>query len=59
MNGLAKRILIGFAGFLLVYLMGSFYNVSFNISNWSDHSRLIISVIVGFAFIMLATYSEY
>jgi len=57
MKKLAKRILIGCIGFVFIYLFGSFFNVSFDISKWGEASRFL--VIVGtLAFIMLATLSE-
>jgi len=57
MKELAKRILIGCIGFVFIYLFGSFFNVSFDISKWGEDSRFL--VIVGvLAFIMLATLSE-
>jgi hypothetical protein len=59
MNELVKRILIGCSGFVFIYLMGSFYNVSFDISKWNVDSRFIVAMFGGFIFIMLATFPGY
>jgi hypothetical protein len=58
MKELAKRILIGCIGFVFIYLFGSFFNVSFDISKWGEGSRLIVTFFGSLAFIMLATYPE-
>lgn len=59
MNELVKRILIGVTVFLFIYLIGSFYNVSFDISKWSNVSRFFVSVIGGFISIMIAIFPGY
>jgi hypothetical protein len=38
---LVKRLFIGCLGFLFIYLMCSFYHVTFNISKWSEGTRFI------------------
>ena len=58
MNELVKRILIGCIGFVFIYLFGSFFNLSFDISKWGEASRLLVTFFGAFAFIMLATLSE-
>jgi hypothetical protein len=45
---LTKPILIAFILFVLVYLLGAFHQVSFNIINWSVVARSVIVVIGGF-----------
>jgi hypothetical protein len=59
MNELVKRILIGCVGFVFVYLMGSFFNVSFDVSKWGIESRLAVTMFGGFISIMLATFPGY
>lgn len=59
MNELVKRILIGCVGFGFVYLMGSFFNVSFDVSKWGIESRLAVAMFGGFISIMLATFPGY
>ena len=39
-----KRILLGLSGFLFMYLVGAFYNVSFDLSQWEDASRGMIAI---------------
>jgi hypothetical protein len=56
---LVKRFGIGCVGFLIMYLMCSFYNVTFDISKWSAESRFIATMIGGFSFAMLATFPNY
>ena len=46
---LVKRFGLGCLGFLFIYLMFSFYNVTFDISKWSAESRFI-TTFVGFTF---------
>jgi hypothetical protein len=43
---LVKRLLIGCLAFLIIYLMFSFYNVTFDISVWSEKSRFLITSFV-------------
>ena len=50
---LVKRFLLGCAGFLFMYLMCSFYNVTFNISKWSGESRFFTVLFGGIFFITL------
>jgi hypothetical protein len=59
MNELVKRILIGCVGFGFVYLMGSFYNASFDISKWNISSRFVVAMLGGFISVMLATFPGY
>jgi protein-S-isoprenylcysteine O-methyltransferase Ste14 len=40
-----KRINIFFAILLLSYLCGSFYSVSFNISEWEESCRCVVIVV--------------
>lgn len=54
---------IGFiSAFIILYLFGSFYEVSFNIAEWQDVTRLFI-VMFGFLFgivaAILAVNSEF
>ena len=56
---LIKRLSIAWVGFLFMYLMSSFYNVTFDISKWSAESRFIATMIGGFSFTMLATFPNY
>jgi hypothetical protein len=59
MNELIKRILIGCVAFGFIYLMGSFFNVSFDISNWNESSRFIVSMLGGFLSIAFASFPGY
>lgn len=43
-----KHILYLLLGFLFIYLVGSFYSISFDIAVWSQDTRLIMSIISGF-----------
>ena len=49
---LVKRFGLGCLGFLFIYLMFSFYNVTFDISKWTEVSRFI-TTFVGFAFAVM------
>lgn len=54
MKRIFKTIGLGALVFTFFYLLGVFYNVNFNISNWDFSSRLTISILGGFfsAFLM-------
>jgi hypothetical protein len=56
---LIKRLSIACVGFLFMYLMGSFYNVTFDISKWSAESKFVTMLIGGFSFLVLATFPNY
>jgi hypothetical protein len=56
---LVKRLGLGCVGFLIMYLMCSFYNITFDISKWSAESRFIATMLGGFCFTMLATFPNY
>jgi VIT1/CCC1 family predicted Fe2+/Mn2+ transporter len=47
MKQIIKMIIIGSITFTLVYLLGSFYNTTFNITKWSEESRFVISLFGG------------
>lgn len=51
-----KRIKIFFAILFLAYFFGAFYNASFNISVWSEQSRIITLTFGGFFAIAIATF---
>ena len=38
---------LGFIVFAVLYLMGAFYSVSFDISQWSDGTRFLVAFIGG------------
>jgi hypothetical protein len=59
MKELFFRALLGCFGFLIVYVLGSFFNTTFNIANWSEESRFITVLIGGFVFLMFYTYPGY
>ena len=59
MNELVKRFLIGCVGFVSVYLMGSFFNTSFDVSKWGIESRIIVTMLGGLISIMLITFPGY
>jgi hypothetical protein len=54
MKYLMKRLFLGLIGFLLVYLLTAFYNVSFDVSKWDELSRLICVLVGGFLFFVMA-----
>ena len=56
---LIKRLSIACLGFLFMYLMGSFCNVTFDISKWSAESRFVTMLIGGVSFLGLATFPNY
>lgn len=56
---LVKRLLLGCMGFLFIYLLCSFYNITFNILKWNMESRLYTILFGGMFFIMLATFPNY
>ena len=41
---------------LVVYLLGSFYAVSFDISQWLDVARFLAVMIMPFSYIAVVTY---
>lgn len=51
-------MITGSAAFLFIYLLGSFGNASFDIREWLDYGRGLISMLGGGAF-ALAAYSTY
>ena len=51
-----SRIKIFFAILFLAYLFGAFYNVSFNISVWTEQSRIITLTFGGFFVIAIASF---
>ncbi len=59
MKELLKRLSIGCVGFLFVYLICSFYNVTFDISKWGKEIRFISCLLGSFSFIMFSTYPNY
>lgn len=51
-----KRIIILILVFFIFYLLGSFYNISFNIREWSSESRFFVVLFGGFLSFTAATY---
>lgn len=51
-------VLSGLFSFFICYLIGAFYNVSFDLSIWTELSRLLISILGGLLSIIssLATF---
>ena len=49
-----KTIAIALLGMLFVYMMGAFYNVSFDISLWSDTCRFFS--LMGFGLAIVAAF---
>jgi hypothetical protein len=45
-------ILYPLIGFLIIYLLGAFYNVTFNLSKWSKDSLEAVSIISGFSIML-------
>jgi len=56
MKNLRFRIILGSLGFLFIYLLGAFYSVTFNISNWLESTRFIISIFGSIAFIIVVAF---
>jgi hypothetical protein len=56
---LVKRLLIGCLAFLFIYLMLSFYNVTFDISKWTEASRFITTLAVFCLVFMLFIYDYF
>jgi hypothetical protein len=56
MKNLRFRIILGSLGFLFVYLLGAFYSVTFNISNWLESTRFIVSIFGSIAFIIVVAF---
>ena len=50
MCNIAKSIIIGFIVFSIIYLMGSFYSASFDISQWKEMCRYAVVVLGGVLF---------
>ena len=44
---IVRTLLVAFTVFALFYLIGAFYNATFNIINWSEISRFIIAFVGG------------
>ena len=47
MKQIIKMIILVSITFTLVYLLGSFYNTTFNITKWSEESRFVIKLFGG------------
>ena len=63
MKNLIYRIIIGAVAFIFIYLLGCFFEASFNISQWDAFTRSMVVLWGGGAFIMcvvlgLVAYSE-
>lgn len=56
MRKLSKRVGLGLLVFLFFYLLGSFYNVNFNIAKWDETSRFAVCLFGGFASLVFATF---
>jgi hypothetical protein len=56
MKNLRFRIILGSLGFLFIYLLGAFYSVTFNISNWLESTRFIVSIFGSIAFIIVVAF---
>lgn len=54
---LVKRLLIGCLAFLIIYLMCSFYHVTFDISKWSEVTRFVAILCGSFLFAIIAIYN--
>lgn len=59
MKDLVIRIFIGSLGFLFSYLVGAFYSVTFDMSNWTEPVRFIITLQGMLLFISLITFPNY
>lgn len=53
-----KILKYGPAILLLMYLLGSFYHTTFDVSKWSEESRFVIGAIT-FALIMVIALGDY
>jgi hypothetical protein len=53
-----KSIAIALLGMLFVYMMGAFYNVSFDIGVWSDTCRFFSLIGFGLAFVVAFSYDQ-
>ena len=62
MKNYLKGLFVGLFMFLLIYLLSAFYNMSFDISIWSDASRFTVSTMGGILSIfigdLIAAYSN-
>lgn len=45
-----ESLAVGISALVLVYLLGVFVAVDFNIANWSEGGRTAVAVIGGFSF---------
>lgn len=52
-----RTLLVAFTVFALFYLIGAFYNATFNIINWSETSRFIIAFIGGVYSILAVVFN--
>lgn len=59
MKNIFIRIILAILGFIFVYLFGSFYNISFNLNDWNEQSRGLVSMIGGIVFLGLLTFPNY
>lgn len=59
MKEILFRLLMGLIGFIVIYLLGSFYSATFNINNWNEAIRFVVSLFGGLSFFALATYPNY
>lgn len=59
MKELLIRLFLGSLGFLFSYLLGSFYSVTFDMSNWIEPVRVITTLVGAFLTIILVTYPSY
>ena len=51
-----KRLILFILSFLIIYLLGSFYNCSFNIHIWSEASRFVTVIIGGLLGLISSTH---
>jgi hypothetical protein len=51
-----KRLILFIISFLIIYLLGSFYNCSFNIHIWNEESRFVTAILGGLLGLIVSTH---
>ena len=53
-----KSFILFIISFLIIYLLGSFYNCSFNIHTWNEESKLVTVIIGGILGLIVSTHPD-
>lgn len=57
MKKILTALLVAFTVFALIYLLGAFQQVSFNIENWSSDARLGVAFFGGFFALFIGAFT--